>query len=148
MSSIQQGIQSLHGSTELFVKYEDNSKDYKQRNTLFEWAHNYKTVICLNGGMDSDLQDIKLLLSSSDNPYAWAHFNEAPSAMNGMLTNVAIILPDFIYNTASNIRAKKWKIIENVVYEDKHDKCLSSLYTLTDLDIRLIDLLNSCGLAK
>jgi len=150
MSSIQQGIQALHSTTELFIKYTNSSKYFKQRNDLFEWSESHKTVICLNGGMNSDLEKIKEMMENTENSYAWSYFNEAPEAMNGMLTNVAIILPNRIYETVANIRSKKQYFINNTLYEtpDGYNICDLSKDTFSDFEIELINLLKMCSLAK
>ena len=144
MSSIQQGIQGLHSTAEMFIKYDYSS----QRSDLFQWARADKTVICLNAGMDVNLQSIKAGFESPDNPYAWSFFNEAPEAMNGMLTNVAIILPDRIYHTAQNIRSRKCYFLDNVLTVRTNDGTDQPIDTFSDFDMELINLLNSCSLAR
>jgi len=164
MSSIQQGIQAAHAQTRMALKYPQmdlreiciangrNPEPYeiKLKNTTdmyFDWAQNHETMICLSGGMDINLQEIKQLMAQPENTYPWAYFNEAQEAMAGMLTNVAIVLPEHIYEAAANIRARKWNIINNSVYEGEPYPGNHKL-DITDYDIRVIKLLNSCGLAK
>jgi len=148
MSSIQQGIQALHSTTEIFIKYENSSSDFSQRSDLFDWANTDKTVICLNGGMDVDLQIIKTFFEQPDNPYAWSYFNEAPEAMNGMLTNVSIILPDIIYKTAQDIRSRKCYFRANELMVKIDNSCDQPLDTFSNFEIGLIDILIKCSLAR
>jgi hypothetical protein len=139
MSSIQQGIQAAHAQMELFVKYnpcgqsEDPHFD-QALSSLYDWAESYKTMICLNGGMDLNLKEIKEYFELPENPYPWAYFNESHDAMDGMLTNVAIVLPEEIYEAAK---------------EAKKNGDGTLLYKgLKSYDLGIIRLLNGCGLAR
>ena len=153
MSSIQQGIQAAHCQTEMFLKYNEYVPPgtepiiLEKQDMLYEWAANHKTMICLSGGMDINLQEIKQLMAQPENPFPWSYFNESEEAMNFMLTNVAVILPEEIYETAANIRSRKWVIVNNSVYEGE---AYPGNYKLdvSNYAIRVIELLNSCGLAK
>lgn len=93
LQGIHAGIQSQHTTAEMFVKYGIGSD---QHNMLFDWAINHKTTIVLNGGMQSDLLQIEDLLEYSKFP--WASFREEQNALNGALTNVGVILPEYVYN--------------------------------------------------
>jgi len=102
MSSIQIGIQSLHVVADMFTKYHERDDD---REMLFTWAEDHKTVICLNGGYSDNLH--KLVANHmviGGNPYPWAAFSESQDALGGVLTSVGIILPDRIYDTISEKR--------------------------------------------
>jgi len=102
LSSIQQGIQALHSTAELFTKYKYLSGDtVAQHHMLFDWATNHKTVILLNGGDTDALIDLKGFLNSPDNPYPHAFFEESPGALNGCLTSVSIVLPERMYDAIS-----------------------------------------------
>lgn len=109
LSSIQVGIQSAHAQMELFMKYNPLhertlSEDVtdiaygKAVAQLYKWAKEHKTMICLNAGFNSEMQAIKGFLESEDNPYPWAAFYESEEAMGGMLTNIAIVLPEEVYS--------------------------------------------------
>jgi len=111
LSSIQQGIQAAHAQMELFVKYNplnvqsvlEDAEEHKYRdavNMLYKWGEEHKTMICLNAGFNSEMQAIEDFLSSDDNPYPWASFYESEEAMGGLLTNIAIVLPERIYGTS------------------------------------------------
>lgn len=102
MSPIQHGIQSAHAQMELFVKYENDKTNTKPQ--LFNWAENHKTMIVLNAGYDSSLKEVKTFLDTDLNPYPWSYFNESKEAMDGMLTNVAIVLPEKIYMASQMVR--------------------------------------------
>lgn len=95
LSPIQQGIQAAHAQMELFVKYNLHCEEGEQ---LYDWAENHKTMICLNGGFLSHMEDLKDFLDTiNTNTYPWSTFYEAEESLGGMLTNIAIVLPERIY---------------------------------------------------
>jgi len=100
LSSIQVGIQSAHAQMEMFVKYNETCEDKKARDDLYYWANDHKTMICLNAGFNSEMLSLEEFLKSKDNPYPWAAFRESEEAMGGMLTNIAIVLPEEIYSVS------------------------------------------------
>ena len=160
MSSIQQGIQAAHCQMELFNKYKEiDLYDYAYSTSgnppediiiranladqLFNWSKNHKTMICLSAGNNTQLTEIKELFEH-DNKYPWSHFNEDEESLGGILTNVCIVLPPEIYETASKIRSGEYTISVTKVW-DENDKFVM---VLTDFNIRLIKILNSCQLAR
>lgn len=150
LSSIQQGIQSAHGQMELFNKYVgSDKKDKPKEDMLWEWSKNHKTMICLNGGMNINIEDIFNLVAYSGNPYPWSSFIESKDALDGLLTNMAIILPDYIYGTAEEVRRNRATFNnEERGYFDSNGWRAGSLREFSDFERDLIELLNSCGLAK
>ena len=125
-SSIQQGIQAAHSQMELFNKYiphnfnDNRVADIPQIDMLWDWSNNHKTTICLNGGMNSDLENIKDFFSREDNPYPWSAFYESEEAMAGILSNVCIVLPERIYALSSLLKRFRYSIpnIEDMSVED------------------------------
>lgn len=111
LSSIQQGIQSAHAQMELFNKYvpanhnrgSENCTPDKY-NQAFDWSINHKTMIVLNGGYLKTMENALELLTQYDNPYPFAPFYESKEALGGILTNIAIVLPEKIYSTIPCIR--------------------------------------------
>ena len=158
MSSIQQGIQASHCIAELFVKYQDtgiNSVDdyeptvhemeYQDKvDTLYDWAENHKTMVCLNGGNLQGLQDIVNILLDDQNKLPWATFYEDEMSLGGILTNVGIVVPEYIYDNAAKIRNKEYTLQDNKVW----DELGNFVCCLSDFEVKLINLLNSCQLAK
>lgn len=158
MSSIQQGIQASHVVSELFVKYQEtgiNTVDnyeptvheieYQDKvDTLYDWAYNHKTMVCLNGGNLQGLEDILTLLKDEQNNLPWAIFYEDEMSLGGILTNVGIIIPEHIYDSAYKVRNSNHVISNNNVYGSMGEFVCS----LNDFEIKLINLLNSCQLAK
>lgn len=101
MSSIQQGIQSAHAQMELFVKYQTPTN---QKSMLYDWATNHKTMIVLNGGFLSDMVSTYQFFDSDKNPYPYIKFHESDEALGGILTNIAIVLPEKSYKLSELIR--------------------------------------------
>jgi hypothetical protein len=141
LSSIQQGIQAGHAAVELFNKYENS----EQLNTVKDWAKNHKTMVCLNGGNNANLKEIRDLFKNETNPYPWTSFYEDDDSLNGTLTCVAIVLPEIIYDIASKIRSREYRLLclSVVLFEGS-----TAIATLTQFELDLIQKLNSCGLAK
>ena len=150
MSSIQQGIQAAHSVTELFNKYCPHSYNNNQVDDvpaidmLFSWSNIHKTMVCLNGGALQDLKNIEELMKDSENKYAWSTFYEDEESLGGILTNVCIVLPEYIYENAAKIRAKEYTLQDNKIW----DELGKFVVNLSDFDIKLIELLNSCQLAR
>jgi len=103
LPGIHTGIQSAHSLVELFLKYPRMSPDQRHYGTgpylqLYEWAEKHKTMICLNGGYLSVMQELYEFFSlTSENPYPYAKFHESEDALGGIMTNVVIILPEKIF---------------------------------------------------
>lgn len=158
LSSIQQGIQAAHAQMELFVKYQDtginyaedyqptiNEIAYQQKvDDLYDWAENHKTMVCLNGGALQDLKNIEELMESLENKYPWSTFYEDEYSLGAILTNVAIVLPEEIYENAAKIRNKEYTLQDNKVW----DEFGKFVINLSVFDVKLIELLNSCQLAR
>ena len=110
LQGIHAGIQSQHTTVEMFRKYtklrESRSRiaelDYDM---LVDWADNYKTTIVLNGGYAVNLERIKTLFQSQDNPYPWASFNESAEALSGCITNVGIVVPEKVFGLRQRLSA-------------------------------------------
>lgn len=103
LSSIQQGVQTGHAAVDLVRKYKSSNNPYLQSaqaenkiDMVAEWADDNKTFIILNGGNRQNMQSIEEIVKSSDLP--WVSFYEDEQSMGGMLTAVAVILPEFIFN--------------------------------------------------
>ena len=158
MSSIQQGIQAAHVVSELFVKYQDtgintivdydptvHEMEYQDKvDTLYDWAYNHKTMVCLNGGNLQGLEDILTLLKDVQNNLPWATFYEDEISLGGILTNVGIIIPEYVYESAYKVRNTNHVISNNMLYDIGGEFVCS----LNDFEVNLINLLNSCQLAK
>lgn len=143
LASIQQGIQSLHCTSEMYLKYTTHSKfttddgGSQQRDDLYNWAQHHKTVVILNGGESEDLDTIRGVLDDIDNPYAWAPWYESVEALNASLTCVSIILPPRIYDSAKELRRPPR-------YRDKTKIATD----LTDWEFKLVEAMNGCALAR
>jgi hypothetical protein len=102
LSSIQQGIQSGHAAMELVNKYYDNQNptyvvDEHNWEVVLDWIQNDKTIVCLNGGNSESMFEWETFLNTYENPFPWVAFHEDESSMEGILTSIALILPERIY---------------------------------------------------
>ena len=99
LAGIHAGIQSAHAQHELAIKYLGDYSDAtpQAKENYLTWAKLHKTIIVLNGGMQSDLISFKKLLETPENPYAWSAFHESEEALNGALTNLGLVLPESMY---------------------------------------------------
>ena len=147
LSSIQQGIQSLHCLSEMYIKYSspdivkevgalggDLSKTYACFDMLYDWAANHKTVVVLNAGEKSALLKIVELVKDERNPYAFAWWSESDDSLNGCLTNVGIILPERMYKGAQEMK-KYWRSWDN-------------RRNLNEWEIELAELINKTYMAR
>jgi hypothetical protein len=143
MSSIQQGIQALHATSEMYLKYSIRGKlttdivGEKQRSDLHEWGMLHKTVVLLNGGDHAALIKIADFINNEDNPYAWAEWNEGDPDLNGAMTCVSIVLPARIYESAKELRRPPRYRDKSLIATD-----------LTDWELAFVEVLNGCRLAS
>lgn len=119
------GIQTAHAVAELFLKYHNN-KD------LALWAEDHKTIICLNGGDSINMMTNLLDIEKMD--YPCAPFFE--KGLSDALTAYAVILPEIIYKTAKEFRENGISRFD--LNNSRFDKN----------ELALIDIINSCALAK
>jgi hypothetical protein len=98
LSSIQQGIQAFHCLGEMVNQYPKDG-DHFANKVMHEWLTDHKTLICLNGGNNTKLEEMLdfLQTASYKNSYPWAYFCEDEASMGGMLTCVGIVVPEEIY---------------------------------------------------
>ena len=135
LSSIQQGIQALHCTSEMYLRY--SREDSIAHKDLFNWGKNDKTVVLLNGGDHSALIKIQEYVDSTDNPYAWADWCEGDPDLNGAMTCVGIILPPRIFESAKEMRRPPRYRDTSLVAKD-----------LTPWETGFIGVLNECRLAS
>ncbi len=136
LSSIQQGIQALHCTSEMYLRYDPRNPS-AQGAGLRLWGENDKTVVLLNGGDHSALIKIQEYLDSVDNPYAWADWCEGDPDLNGAMTCVGIILPPRIFESAKEMRRPPRYRDNSLVAKD-----------LTPWETGFIGILNECRLAS
>lgn len=101
ITGIHAGIQSAHAIAELMTWYGKPRTDAPEELTAHHWLKCWreedKTIIVLNGGYQSVLQDfLDQAMSLETYPVAW--WREEQKALNGAMTAVAVVLPEFIYN--------------------------------------------------
>ena len=135
MSSIQQGIQALHATSEMYLKYDGEQS--AAATDLHDWGEFYKTVVLLNGGDHSALIKIAEFINDPANPYAWAEWNEGDPDLNGAMTCASIVLPARIYESAKELRRPPRYRAKELIATD-----------LTDWELAFIEVLNGCRLAS
>lgn len=96
--SIHAGIQTAHGVHELYEKYLFVSGESFGK--ISDWALNHKTIIALNGGYQSSIEETLQLLNDvySILNLPFASFHEEKNSLNGALTVAVVVLPEEIYN--------------------------------------------------
>jgi hypothetical protein len=138
LSSIQQGIQALHCTSEMYLKVRAQREANPQAVVdLYTWGADDKTVVLLNGGDCAALSAIADQLASLDNDYVWAEWSEGKTDLNSALTCVGIILPPRIYESAKELRRPPR-------YREDHMICKD----LTKWELEFIEILNRCRLAS
>lgn len=134
MSSIQQGIQSLHTTAEMFCKYRVNPGVLEE--VLHDWGVNHKTVILKQAGYSRDLREIVDLFKHDENPYPWAWFAE--EGVDDALTCVGIILPEKVYSTADELRSMPFS---------RRDKFLAAAQ-LSPFEVQVVEVIMKTSLAR
>lgn len=141
LSSIQQGIQALHCTANMFVKYNKLPHNVC-KDVVFDWADNFKTTILLNGGNSADLQELLDIFKDQDD-FPWAYFNEDKDSLNSALTCIGIIIPESIYRTADFLRKGGKVSGEDSGFSTSCD----NKYVLCKKDLLLINIINKCRMA-
>lgn len=77
--------------------------------------------------------------------YDWSYFCEDEYSLGGILTNVAIVLPEKIYDAAEKIRNKQASFSDNSLYANVEHGFISKF---TNFEVKLIEILNKCALAR
>jgi hypothetical protein len=98
LQGIHAGIQCQHATQEMNNDFSWMSLLAEGTECLIDWADNWKTTIVLNGGNSKALYEILNFLSTEDNPYPWSYFKESEDDMEGILTNIVIVVPESIFN--------------------------------------------------
>lgn len=98
LSGIQAGIQSAHAMMEMVNKYLINQNGTPQEVALLKQCiRDDKTMVVLNGGHQSNLQNILNLFTEQHIKYPHAPFYEDDEALNGAFTNLAMVLPETLF---------------------------------------------------
>ena len=124
LSGIQQGIQAAHAQTAMINKYvmrklcnvcNGHTRESLMNDIYIDAINQWikqPTMICLNGGNNEDLcNTFDLFDTISRFPYA--SFHEDHESLDGILTNVVILLPEYIYD-AHRI------LVCDAKYKDEH----------------------------
>lgn len=144
LSSIQQGIQAAHLVADMFgYTYQTvRHTDTKAVEVMYDWAQNHKTMVCLNGGNNADLDALYIRLyelgQALELPFD--KFHEDRESLNSVMTCCGIIVPANIYEASQAIREGRYSR-DDVVQLPAYGR-----FTVRELD--LIFLLNEYGLAR
>lgn len=93
LSDLQRGLQTAHLVSDLFSKYKFKSCGGVL--ILGTWAHEHKTIMILNGGNCYGLSYIHDIIQEKNSGYPFDFFTEDVASLNGALTCVGIIFPEF-----------------------------------------------------
>jgi hypothetical protein len=153
LSSIQQGIQAAHVTAEMFTKFPTQVGD--RAKMLHSWANDHKTMILLNAGYGSEIRELMKMFVDAANPFPYAAFWESEEALDGALTSIGIILPEYIWTGSKQIREDGFEALryirENGRIEWSPGGDTSKPLVRTDIskwEFELICRLNNYGLAK
>ena len=102
-----------------------------------DWAVNHKTIIVCNGGNNGSLLSYIELFNNKQNQYPWVVFNEDDESLNGIMTGVAILLPDDVYSY-------EYSEVYNGYVSLKDGRILNND---TSFEYRLVDRIKSAKLA-
>lgn len=97
----QPGIQSLHSTARLFVKYQPSLEPDPMVDMLYDWATNHETAVVLNGGDRHNLARIYELISGI-NKFPFATFIE--DGVSESITNISLVLPTDLCEHIQTIR--------------------------------------------
>lgn len=96
ISGTHAGIQTAHAMHEMFIKHPPQGSRNADE-LVWQWAVSDKTIIVLDGGYQSNLERIFELMQGCRSLPS-AKFHEEQAALNGALTAVCIVLPEYMYN--------------------------------------------------
>ena len=121
LSPIQQIIQAQHATVEMFNIYVwDESYDTRTPPTkdeydcgwsLYNWSRKHKTHIACTAGGSKEIKELWEVILSDDNNYPFANFYEDEDSLESLMTSIAIVLPEKIYEMASLFKQRR--IIKN-----------------------------------
>jgi len=97
------GAQATHGMSELAVKYCFPRLTLKSE-FLIDYMENHKTSVLLSGGIYANMLEMREFLDNESNPFPWSEFHESQEFLGGLMTNLAIILPESVFNFVQNER--------------------------------------------
>lgn len=97
---IHAGIQTAHAQHELFLNYPQRTGP--GADLLWDWALEDKTIIVLEGGYQSNLEELYESMRQIETLPS-AKFHESKDALNGALTAIAIVLPEYMYDPQYDI---------------------------------------------
>ena len=97
MNAKQWGIQTAHCVSTMSVKYKHNTEQHK---SYLTWATEEPTIIMCEGGNVAMLTDLYTRIESLANSLnlAVVKFHEDEQSLGGVITSVAVLVPDTLFN--------------------------------------------------
>lgn len=169
LSSIQQGVQSFHVLHEMFNKYDmGDVSTHNEFLQLHNWSKNHKTLIILNGGAHTDIEETYSKLAEFapklSFPMPFEKFHEDEKSLGGIITAYGCVLPQEIYDAVDYRKACKilgdgfmvhidplfFGADEAYFFIDEtgHSPKVIHVFTPNQVEHELISLLKSCSLAR
>ena len=98
-SGIHAGIQTAHAAHEMMLKYSDRPESDEKRVNLMTWATQHKTIIVLQAGYHSALNELydELKPLSAMLSLPIVRWKEGKEALNGATTAIGLVLPKTVY---------------------------------------------------
>lgn len=150
LSGIQKGLQSGHCGDEIALKAVLGSRGSDRERQFYEawldWVSNHKTVILLEGGFHQNLAEIEDFFKDIIHEHPWAAFREDEETLALAYTCVGIILPERIYEAAKRVREARVNL--ELGLDDERVWSVVGEFKITEWEAKLIQLLNSCPLAR
>jgi hypothetical protein len=142
LSGAQVGIQTAHGVAELLSSHKNCSDIlHTPESIVAEWVTKHKTIICLDGGIEDELDEIYHFVATKT-MWPVAYFREPDLA--DVMTSVVVILSERIYSFSNDIRR-----LGLLVDESKFELSLMAKDRgLNDVDLKIAKLIASSSLAR
>lgn len=138
LSSIQKGIQATHAIQGMCVRYKEWKGDFQIAQMFWRWAGVDKTLIVCHGGFNAGVMEWWDFVMHRHHSYPRDYFREDNETLGGLTTAVSIVVPDYIFDTASDYR-------KGLIDDEQLGAKLSDGYN--DFDLELITRLSSVQLA-
>lgn len=96
IAGLHAGIQSAHAIGEMAMSLRGDDYTATASEWYEQWLCADKTIIVLDGGYQSNLENLYELMHVCKS-YPHGRFYEEKEALNGALTALAIVLPEYMY---------------------------------------------------
>lgn len=104
LHGLQKGIQGGHALLDMAVRYRDWKGEKAIGEQFWAWMTDHKTVVFCDGGFTDGIRNWHDFIFHRHHQYPRSFFREDGATLGGLMTAVAIVLPDYIYEAASSLR--------------------------------------------